>query len=327
MTTSEEDRAALEALEVRLLTVLPEEYHDAVDEVAPPVPMRSAGLKYGMDGKVAWNEIWGSFCDLAMAGGPPHKGTLLTPGSPSDIDATAWQYRQITDEICRGVTMATEMVARVSPVPGWVRVECVDEAMAGWLLRAITMENVAVRRDGVALDLPAAPTYRLEKEIKNVVTVIAKTCHYWLGHMPPEQREAIADLFAELAAESPLIEPDLSDAGAGAAGSGKTTVAAAPAIDGGDALAAVLADAIKKDTGLERSPHHYAGWLGVVCPDVRRAIWMMRALVVSNVLSRREGTVLFVPINPVTDPHGRLVARAVARIHHLALARDAFSGA
>ena len=32
---------------------------------------------------------------------------------------------------------------------------------------------------------------------------------------------------------------------------------------------------------------------------------MMRALVASNVLARREGTVLFVPVNPSIDPRGR----------------------
>ena len=42
---------------------------------------------------------------------------------------------------------------------------------------------------------------------------------------------------------------------------------------------------------------------------------MMRALVASNVLSRREGTVLFVPVNPSTDPRGTMVADAVARTH------------
>ena len=44
------------------------------------------------------------------------------------------------------------------------------------------------------------------------------------------------------------------------------------------------------------------------------AVWMMRALVVSNVLSRREGVVLFVPVNPAIDPNGARVAEAVVRI-------------
>jgi hypothetical protein len=48
---------------------------------------------------------------------------------------------------------------------------------------------------------------------------------------------------------------------------------------------------------------------------------MMRALVVGNVLSRREGTVLFVPVNPARDPGGETVAGMVARVHRLAAAR------
>ena len=56
------------------------------------------------------------------------------------------------------------------------------------------MENVAARRQGAMLDLPAAPQFRLEKEIKNVITVMAKTCHYWVGHIPRAQQQAIAEL-------------------------------------------------------------------------------------------------------------------------------------
>jgi sirohydrochlorin cobaltochelatase len=44
------------------------------------------------------------------------------------------------------------------------------------------MENVSVRREGPVLYLPAAPSYRLDKEIKNVITVVAKTYHYWCEH-------------------------------------------------------------------------------------------------------------------------------------------------
>jgi sirohydrochlorin cobaltochelatase len=55
--------------------------------------------------------------------------------------------------------------------------------MARWLLRAIAEENVSIRREGTVLFLPAGPTFRLDKEIKNVVTVIAKTHHYWREHL------------------------------------------------------------------------------------------------------------------------------------------------
>jgi len=48
---------------------------------------------------------------------------------------------------------------------------------------------------------------------------------------------------------------------------------------------------------------------------------MMRALVASNVLSRREGTTLFVPLNPATDAHGWVAARMFADVYRAASAR------
>jgi len=291
-------RHTLEALDARIKTLLPEEYRDSYEDVEPK-PMRSAGLEFDADGQVAWDQIWGSFCDLAMAGGPPHKGALLEPGTEAAIDADFGRYDEVADEICRGITMATGLRAYVSPTPGWVSVTCHSDAMAGWLHRAIVMENVAVRRRGSIVELPAAPHFRLEKEIKNVVTVIAKTSHYWLGHMPHEQQQAIADLFAAMAGESPFVEPDL-------------------ACSGDSEAAAAIASRLHHETGLRRSIHRYAGWVGVECPSVRAAVWMMRALVATNILSRREEQVLFVPVNVAADPTGAIVSSAVADIYELA---------
>jgi len=257
----------LEALESRLRTMLPPEYQDTYQDVQP-VSMGSAGLKYDLDGQVAWNHIWATFCDLAMAGGPPHKGTLLEPAAEAEIDAHPDRYGEVVREICRGVSMVTMLPADPSPVPGWVRVECYSEGMAGWLFRAIVMENVAARAEGKMLDLPAGPHYRLDKEIKNVVTVMAKTCHYWLEHMALAQQREITALLAKMAVESPLVEP---------------------------------------------SNPCRSGWRGVECPSVRAAIWIMRGMVVSNVLSRREGTVLFVPVSPA-EPGGDRVETALARV-------------
>jgi hypothetical protein len=48
---------------------------------------------------------------------------------------------------------------------------------------------------------------------------------------------------------------------------------------------------------------------------------MMRALVASNVLSRREGTVLFVPVNRAADPHGDVVSSAMAHVYQSASVR------
>jgi sirohydrochlorin cobaltochelatase len=308
MTVSLDDRRALGTLELRLRIVLPKEYQDTYEQLEP-VPMKAAGLKYRADGTVAWNEIWGSFCDLAMAGGPPHKGKLLEPGSAEAIAGDPTRYEEVAEEICRGVRMTTDLDAEPSPTPGWVRVLGLTDGMAGWLLRAIVMENVAAHREGLTLDLPAAPHFRLEKEIKNVVTVIAKTTHYWLGHMPAGQQRAIANLFTRITKESPLVTPALP-----------TRDAQQTAVH--DALRVTIGDAIQRETGLALSPIRYTGWLGVECTTVAAAIWMMRATVVSNVLARREGTALFVPINPDIDPVGDLVIRTVTRVHHLARVKE-----
>lgn len=316
----DEDRDALERLDVRLRTILPEEYQDSYEDMQP-ISMGTAGLKYGKDGKVAWDEIWGSFCDLAMAGGPPHKGALLEPASPAEIEAHAAEYDAVTEEICRGIVMATGLDARRSPRPGWVRAACFSQEMADWLVRAIAMENVAVRREGLLLLLPAGPHFRLHKEIKNVITVVAKTCHFWMGHMPRGQKRAVAQLFETMAAESPLVAPALTGDEAASDGAQAAGAATGDATATAADLADRIADALLRDTGLRRSSHRYIGWLGLECPSVRAAIWMMRALVVSNVLSRREGTTLFLPVNPAIDPEGTIVVRCTTRVHRLAAAR------
>jgi sirohydrochlorin cobaltochelatase len=261
MAMDADDRRFFDTLDARLRTLLPVEYRDSYESVQPRA-MRSAGLKYDADGQVAWDQIWGSFCDLAMAGGPPHKGALLEPGGESEIEPQFGRYDAVVAEICRGIGLATGLRAYASPTVGWVCVTCGDEAMAGWLVRAITMENVAVRRRGAVIELPAAPHFRLEKEIKNVVTVIAKTCHYWVGHIPDAQRQEIAELLARMIEESPFVEPDSWRRNA------RSTDRAA---------ASALAGSIHRDTGLRRSNHPYAGWVGVECASVGSAVWMMRA--------------------------------------------------
>ena len=294
---------ALADLEARLRILLPENYRDTFED-QQPMPMRSADLKYASDGRVAWDEIWGSFCDLAMAGGPPHKGRLLEPALPAEIDLARSRYDEVVAEICRGVELVTSMPCEPAPDAGWLRVECYSGAMASWLVRAIAVENVSVRSAGVMLDLPASPQFRLEKEIKNVVTVIAKTSHYWLEHMPRTQQRAIASLFARLDADTPLIAPP--------------PAAAAPATVRVHAGTDALISNLSRITGLPAAGHAYTGWLGLTCPNVRAAVWMMRGLVAMNVLARREELALFVPVNAETDPNGARVTAAVRHVHHLA---------
>jgi hypothetical protein len=302
---TEDQAAALAVLDERVQTMLPEEYHDCYEDVQP-VSMGSAALKLDASGKVAWDEMWATFCDLAMAGGPPHKGTLLEPASEAAVGAEPDRYQEVVDEVGRGIGLATGLETKASEAAGWIAVGCDTETMAEWLVRAVVMENVAARRRELWLELPAGPAFRLEKEIKNVVTVVAKTSHYWLEHMPLGQQSAIRELLGSLAVTSPLLTP-ATWSGDGAVDDGQT--------------AARLADRIQSQVGLRPSDRRYPGWLGLECPSVRAAVWLMRALVVSNVLARREGTTLFVPVDPQHDEN-RLVD-TFALLHGLAAVRGA----
>ncbi len=167
-------------LNQNLMNLLPARYQNQVPSAAP---MGAAGLVYDKDGNAAWNEIWTDFCDLALAGGPPHRGTLLEPGDPKRIEQNPDDYETVLKELDRGIRMVTGLETTRSASPGWIGMVCESEDMALWLLRAIVVENISVRREDNILYFPAGADFRLEKEIKNVVTVVAKTNHYWQEHL------------------------------------------------------------------------------------------------------------------------------------------------
>jgi sirohydrochlorin cobaltochelatase len=303
MAKSFEHPAALERLEFRIRSILPETYQDSYEEVRP-VSMGSASLKYASDGQVAWDKMWDSFCDLAMAGGPPHKGSLLEPGTQSEIEAQPGPYQEVVRHICRGIEMVTGLFPESSSAPGWICVNCLNRATSDWLLRAITMENVSVRSEGLELYLPAGPSYRIEKEIKNVITAMAKTTHYWYGHTSQTKRGSIRDLLAAMEIESPLLQP------ASPFQPSKVSLQ--------DTIRSEISQSVQQLTGLRTSNHCYSDWIGIEYPDDRTAIWMMRALIASNVLSRREGTVLFLPLDPIRDGSGKKAVQTVVRLHNFA---------
>jgi len=174
-----EDDAALRELDRKINELLPPMYQE---RAASAQSMGSAQLLVDSGGAVAWDRMWTSFCDLAMAGGPSHRGTLLEAVSSTEALGDEENYARVVAEIERGIRLATHLPIVKSKNAGWVGVRCDTEEMATWLLRAIIVENVMVRREGDVLYLPAGPGFRLEREIKNVVTAVAKTCHYWMAH-------------------------------------------------------------------------------------------------------------------------------------------------
>jgi sirohydrochlorin cobaltochelatase len=286
----------IQQAEERLQTLLPGIYRDRTDDVQP-VSMGSAPLAFDVDGNVAWDRMWGSFCDLAMAGGPPHKGKLLEPGTSESILAEPTRYAEVCDELVRGIGLAARLQAAPSSSPGWLRVRCRNHTMAEWLLRAITMENVSVRLEESAVLLPAGPAFRIEKEMKNVITVTAKTTHYWSGHLIRLQQLGIANLFYQLDSEAPLLQP--------------TWTPGTWHVDARERIQAAIEDA----TGLRTTDHGYANWIGLDCQSIPSAITTMRRLVASNILCRREDAAIFVPFNPDRDPNGTQLARAIAELN------------
>lgn len=175
-------RLELLAMESRMDAMLPSEYQGRTDEVNSQ-SMGTATLPSDEFGLVPWDKIWTSFCDLAMAGGPPHRGKLLEAISVQEVMANLPAYEAVVQEIRRGIELVTGLPTMRAESLGWVGVLCESEAMAIWLMRAIIVENVMVRREGLLLLLPAGPAFRVKKEIKNVITSVAKTVHYWRSHL------------------------------------------------------------------------------------------------------------------------------------------------
>lgn len=151
-------------------------------------PMPSAPFKFDAEGRVAWGKMWESYCVLAQEGGPPHRETLLTP-SPV-VNQAHENYLLAQNEIIRGIRLVSELTA-VPDMPGWIRVICDSPQMAAWLGEAINQENVAARANHSFLYLPVNEHYTLQGEIKNVITAVAKTTHYWQEHLAAEVKHAL----------------------------------------------------------------------------------------------------------------------------------------
>jgi sirohydrochlorin cobaltochelatase len=89
-------------------------------------------------------------------------------------------------EIRRGIWETTGLFAEPA-APGWLAVTCDSPKMAAWLCATIILENVDARVEDTRLLVPAGPDFVLEDQVKSVVTVIAKTHHYWREHLQSER--------------------------------------------------------------------------------------------------------------------------------------------
>jgi Ni2+-binding GTPase involved in maturation of urease and hydrogenase len=139
--------------------------------------MSSAPFVWRADGRPDWRAMWTSFCDLALHGGPPHRG----PDQPLIRGAGAGSDPEMVAEMRRGIWETTGLYSELVS-PDWIAVTCESPAMADWLGTATAPENVEARVEADRLLLPAGPRFRLEDEVKSIITVVAKTHHYWTMH-------------------------------------------------------------------------------------------------------------------------------------------------
>ena len=152
-------------------------------EPAPPAaPMSAAPFLWRDDGRPDWGAMWGSFCELALYGGPPHRGPDDALRAPSPAADAASSDAEMLAEMRRGIWETTGLFAEPADT-GWLAVTCESRRMAAWLCAAIILENVDARMDEDRLLLPAGPGFRLKDEVKSVITVVAKTHHYWQAHV------------------------------------------------------------------------------------------------------------------------------------------------
>src|SRR6185436_14939058 len=160
-------------------------------EYAPPArpdpaqAMSSAPFVWQEDGRPDWASMWTTFCDLALYGGPPQRGPDSALRAPAG--AATRSDDEMLAEMRRGIWETTGLYAEAVE-PGWIAITCDSATMAAWLCAAIILENIDARVDEDRLLVPAGPDYELKDQVKSVITVVAKTHHYWQAHIAGGER-------------------------------------------------------------------------------------------------------------------------------------------
>lgn len=137
-------------------------------------------------GQVDWRgffddlDLTGSHRDIALAGGDPRRDALIEPAEPRLTSGPA--YDALTDELARGLRETTKTPVFVGPA-GWIGITCESEPMAGWVIRALAAENIAVRREGSTVFLPVSADFTVESEILDMVLAAASALHFFEDHI------------------------------------------------------------------------------------------------------------------------------------------------
>jgi hypothetical protein len=168
------------------------QYAEEVQPSQRAAPMSAAEFVWREDGRPNWAEMWTGFCELALYGGPPHRGEDNPVQALGEQEATTRSDEfDAVSEILRGIWETTGLYGEPAET-GWIAVRCESRKMAAWLCATIILENVDARCEGELLYVPAAPVFELKDQVKSVITVLAKTHHYWQAHVKAQTPAALA---------------------------------------------------------------------------------------------------------------------------------------
>ena len=145
-----------------------------------PEYMKAAEIIYDQNGNPEWNKMWNSFCNLAAEGGPSHRDNLHRISFPEKnfvYDET------IKNEIARGLRLLNANVKEINN-KGEIYIDLIFPNKAKWFRNIIDLENVAAKQKGKYLILPWSGNYKIDKEVKSLMTVWGKASHYWREHRP-----------------------------------------------------------------------------------------------------------------------------------------------
>ena len=112
----------------------------------PAPAMGRAPFVYDTTGRPHWSSMWESFCELALFGGPPHRGpvsALRVKDARAPAATRSRQRREEFDavaEIRRGIEETTGLPTAPAE-PGWLAVTCESARMAAWLCAVIILKT------------------------------------------------------------------------------------------------------------------------------------------------------------------------------------------
>lgn len=187
------DRAALGELEARLAADGRSWTRQSLAGGASrSAPMAAAPFLYTDEGRPDWGQMWAGFCELALFGGPSHRGAedpVLARTAPA-TSAAGGPDDDAVAEIQRGIFETTGLHAEPAD-DGWLSIACDGPRMAAWMCASTILENVDARSERSTLFVPAHPSFQLTDEVKSVITVVAKVSHYWQAHNVTARRAAL----------------------------------------------------------------------------------------------------------------------------------------